>query len=75
MSIHPSVNPPADPFDKFAELGYRIVWMEDFEDQVYFVDDVDVALIDRSIPRITAARTLRELLGLPCLCRGGCGDC
>jgi len=58
-----------DPLDHVAEHGCcRIVWMEDFDNQLFFVDNCNVALIDRQIPRRDAARLLRDLLGLPCLC-------
>lgn len=57
-----------DPLDRIIEMGYRVVWMEDFERRVVVVDDYDIALIDHAVPRRAAARSLRRLLGLPCLC-------
>ena len=64
-----------DPFDGVIALGYRLVPMEDFDDQVCVVDDCRVVLLDCALPKFTAARHLRELLGVPCLCSDGpCSD-
>lgn len=59
-----------DPLDRITELGYRVVPMEDFDDQVYIADDIAAVLIDCELPALTALRIFRELLGLPCLCHG-----
>lgn len=54
-----------DPLDTIRQMGIRIVWMEDFDYRVYYVDGVDVALIDRLVPRQDAADCLLRLLARP----------
>ena len=51
-----------DPIQIIRDMGYRVVWMEDFDHQVTLVDDVRVALIDHRVERQYAASAVLELL-------------
>lgn len=62
-----------DPLDQLASLGVRMVWLEDFNEELVLVDDCKIALIDIRVPRFEAAKALRDLLGVSCGCLGSCG--
>lgn len=51
-----------DPLQIIRDMGYRVVWMEDFDYRVFLVDGADVVLIDRLVPRQDAADCLLELV-------------
>lgn len=57
-----------DALDRIIALGIRPVWLEDFDEELVFVRDCNVALIDFRISRTEAARSLRDLLGISCSC-------
>lgn len=51
----------ADPIDRVAALGYRIVWLTDFEDRVSIVRGVKVILADARLDRqVVASVALRQ---------------
>lgn len=54
-----------DPLEPIRNMGYRIVWMEDFDYRVYIVDGVGVILIDHQVPRQDAADCLIGMVSLP----------
>ena len=54
-----------DPLQIIRDMGYRVVWMEDFGHRVFLVDEADVALIDRLVTRQDAADCLLELVSPP----------
>lgn len=56
---------PHDPLAPIIDAGIRVVWMEDFDYQVYLVEGVDVVLIDRLVSRRDAAECLIEMLAHP----------
>lgn len=51
-----------DSLEMIRNMGYQVVWMEDFSHQVTLVDDVRVLLIDRRVERSCAASTALDLL-------------
>lgn len=57
----------SDPLDHLIARGVRVVWMEQFDDEVVLVDD-SIALVDTNVSRLEAARSLRCLLGISCAC-------
>lgn len=54
-----------DPLDVVNSLGWRVVWIEDFDHRVHLVDDISVALIDPRVERPAAASAVLSLLALP----------
>lgn len=54
-----------DPLQIIRDMGYRVVWMEDFDYRVFLVDGAGVVLIDRLVPRQDAADCLLELVSPP----------
>lgn len=47
-----------DPLDRVATLGYRIIWVPDFENRVSIVRGVKVVLIDPAVDRQVAANAI-----------------
>lgn len=58
MAVH-------DPLDVLTSLGWRVVWVEDFDHRVHLVDDIDIVLIDPRVERPAAASAVLSLLALP----------
>lgn len=52
----------ADPFDAVRALGVRVVAMEDFDDLVWFAEDIDVVLFDVALDPKAAARSALSII-------------
>lgn len=58
------MNPhPHDPLDTITALGFRVVFVPDFDDQVVMVWDARVVMIDPVLDRRSAADAALSLLG------------
>lgn len=40
----------SNPLGVFERAGYRMVWVEDFDDGLWVVEEAKVVLADRSLP-------------------------
>lgn len=54
-----------DPLDTVTALGYRVVWVENFDYRVAAVDDLQLMLIDPRVERPAAASAALGLLESP----------
>lgn len=54
-----------DPLDIITTMGYRVVWVDDFDHRVHLVDGVGVVLIDPRVERPAAAEAALSLIALP----------
>lgn len=54
-----------DPLDSITDLGWRVIWVEDFDHRVHVVDDISLVLIDPRVERPVAAEAALSLIASP----------